>query len=63
MTESTWRSYTIRFDGRPTIKEIQDELTNAAKSMNAYTKVAIYRTCDSTDPNLEEISFTMEVQR
>jgi hypothetical protein len=59
MPDSVHRTYTIRFNGQPNIQKIQKELANAAKSFNEYTTVAITSN-GSTDPELEEISFTME---
>lgn len=59
MSNKVWRSYTIRFDGRPTLLKMQQELEHAAKSMHQYSDVFI-STNGSADPDLEEITFVME---
>ena len=56
------RTYTVKFNGRPSMKRIQEELELAAKSVNPYTRVAI-QTNGSSDTELEEITFTMETER
>lgn len=56
------RTYTVMFSGQPSIQQVQDELVNAAKAMQGYTRIAITSN-GSTDPSLEEITFTMENRR
>ena len=55
------RTYSVLFQGRPTIRQIREELDNAAKSMNEYAEVQI-TTNGSSNPELEEITFTIETR-
>lgn len=55
------RNYTIIFNGRPTLDQVCRELIHAQKAVNPYTPLSISHN-GSSDPDLEEVTFTLETK-